>query len=246
MISKKKTQLIKSLAQRKYREKHGLFVAEGPKLVEDLMAYFNAEIIFATETWLNNNAANAAEIIECSEAEIKSCSLQPSARSVMALFKLKRHQPDLGLLNTTLSIALDNIQDPGNLGTIIRVADWFGIRHIICSKDTVDIYNPKVVQSTMGSLGRVNVYYEDLTDILSDIKAPIYGTFLEGNNIYKTDLKSNGVIVMGNEGKGISTEVSEFISDKLFIPPFPADATTAESLNVAMATGIICSEFRRN
>lgn len=245
MISKKKRQLIKSLAQRKFREKYGLFVAEGPKLVDDLIESFHAETIFATSEWLSENRPKSDEIVECDDNEIKSCSLLPSARSVLALFKIKRPNLDLSEINKSLCIALDSVQDPGNLGTIIRVADWFGIQHIICSKDTVDVYNPKVVQSTMGSLSRVNIYYEELSEILKQVTTPLYGTFLKGENIYNQKLSDKGIIVMGNEGKGISLEVERYITEKLFIPPYPANSPTAESLNVAMATGIICSEFRR-
>ena len=187
----------------------------------------------------------AEEIFECTQEEIKGCSLQPSSREVLIVFNIKNNTLNLADINSTLSIALDSIQDPGNLGTIIRVADWFGIHHIICSADTVDVFNPKVIQSTMGSLARVNVYYTNLAEIISEIDAPVYGTFLEGDDIYQTKLEKRGIIIMGNEGKGISKEMEALVSHKLFIPSFPIDSHTAESLNVAMATGIICSEFRR-
>lgn len=245
MISKNKKQLIKSLAIRKFREKHGLFVAEGPKLVEDLLPSFEVEQIFATKEWLISTKYKNSEVIECTDEDISSCSLLPSSRNVIALFKLKRNEITIEAIDNNLSLALDNIQDPGNLGTIIRVADWFGISQIICSKDSVDVYNPKVIQSTMGSLARVNVAYCNLAEVLNQVSVPIYGTYLNGTNIYKTSLQQKGIIVMGNEGKGISDEITKFVSNRLFIPPYPANSQTAESLNVAMATGIICSEFRR-
>ena len=140
---------------------------------------------------------------------------------------------------------LDGVQDPGNLGTIARVADWFGIRHIICSPDTADIYNPKAVQATMGALARVKFYYTELAMVLSQYSGPIYGTFLDGNNIYKEELSRNGIIVMGNEGKGISQRTREMINRRLLIPNYPEGTLTTESLNVAIATSIVCAEFRR-
>ncbi len=150
-------------------------------------------------------------------------------------------------LKGRLSIALDGIQDPGNLGTIIRVADWMGVRHIICSRDTVDVYNPKVVQATMGAISRVKVYYADLSDVLRKLREsmPVYGTFLDGDNIYATELTEEGIIVMGNEGKGVSEPVANLATKRLYIPSYPPGEQTSESLNVAVATAITLSEFRR-
>ena len=144
-----------------------------------------------------------------------------------------------------LTLALDGVQDPGNLGTIVRLADWFGIRHIFCSFDSADIYNPKSTQATMGALARVDVHYVDLPLALRSVEAPVYGTFLDGQDIYTQDLSAHGVIVMGNEGRGISKAVAELVSHRLFVPPYPAQRPTVESLNVAIATAIVCAEFRR-
>ena len=146
----------------------------------------------------------------------------------------------------SLCLALDDIQDPGNLGTIIRLADWFGIENIFCSHGTVDVYNPKVIQATMGALARVKLHYCDLVKLITSVKdIPIFGTFLDGNNIYGEDLSKNGLIIMGNEGNGVSKEVSKLINKKLYIPNYPTSRETSESLNVAIATAIVCAEFRR-
>ena len=145
-----------------------------------------------------------------------------------------------------LFLGLDTIRDPGNLGTIIRVADWFGIEHIFCSQGTVDVYNSKVIQATMGALARVKVHYCNLPDLISSLKdVPVYGTFLDGENIYNKPLSENGLIIMGNEGNGVSKEVSQLINNKLYIPNYPTGRTTSESLNVAIATAVVCAEFRR-
>ena len=144
-----------------------------------------------------------------------------------------------------LTLALDGVQDPGNLGTIVRIADWFGIEDILCSMDTADIYNPKAIQATMGAIARVRLHYVDLPDMLSQTSLPIYGTFLDGENLYDKQLSPEGIIVMGNEGKGITKEVGEKVSERLFIPSYPAQRETSESLNVAIATSIVCAEFRR-
>jgi TrmH family RNA methyltransferase len=149
------------------------------------------------------------------------------------------------VLDGKLSLALDTVQDPGNLGTIIRIADWFGIEHVLCSKETVEVYNPKVVQATMGALARVSVHYVDLVEVLKETSLPVYGTFLEGEDIYGEALSAEGVIVMGNEGNGVSEEVKKLVSRKLYIPNFPKGRETSESLNVAVATAITCAEFRR-
>ena len=167
-------------------------------------------------------------------------------QSVVALFKKPTYQLDYKSLGSQLSLMLDTVQDPGNLGTIIRIADWFGIENVICSKETVDVYNPKVVQATMGALSRVRVHYLDLEKMLQDLKGvPVFGTFLEGDDIYEETLPPSGIIVMGNEGNGISSNVKKYVDRKLYIPNFPQSRDTSESLNVAVATAIVCSEFRR-
>jgi TrmH family RNA methyltransferase len=189
---------------------------------------------------------DAEEIIIASNAELKKASHLSTPPDAIAVFYQKNH--DLTKIDYAqkLNLILDEIQDPGNLGTIIRIADWFGIENIFCSLDTVDVYNTKTVQATMGALSRVNVHYANIVDILNlHSHSPIFGTFLDGNDIYKESLSKEGFIVMGNEGKGISPAVEKLISNRLYIPNFSTNSTTSESLNVAVATAVVCSEFRR-
>jgi len=230
VISKNKIKLIHSLETKKGREKAGLFVAEGPKVVNDLLhAGFTAENIF--------------EDIE----DIKKISFLQHPQSMLGVFKLPRNEHYTEFSITQLVLALDGVQDPGNLGTIIRVADWFGIKDIFCSLDTADCWNPKVVQATMGSIARVQLHYVDLNKMVESLPAdyPIYATLLDGENIYKQELSHHGMIVMGNEGKGISPILRTKINRKLYIPNYSSNEDTAESLNVAIATSIVCAEFRR-
>ena len=230
VISKNKIKLIHSLETKKGREKAGLFVAEGPKVVNDLLyAGFTAENIF--------------EDIE----DIKKISFLQHPQSMLGVFKLPRNEYYTEFSITQLVLALDGVQDPGNLGTIIRVADWFGIKDIFCSLDTADCWNPKVVQATMGSIARVQLHYVDLNKMVESLPAdyPIYATLLDGENIYKQELSHHGMIVMGNEGKGISPILRTKINRKLYIPNYSSNEDTAESLNVAIATSIVCAEFRR-
>ena len=200
---------------------------------------------------MTNNAtiiSKAQEVIAVSEEELNRTSLLKAPQSVIAIFEKPTNiNPASTLASQDLCLALDCIQDPGNLGTIIRIANWFGIKNIICSYNTADVYSPKVIQATMGALTGVNIYYTDLCEYLKNLDAtvPIYGTFLDGHNIYETTLTENGVIIMGNEGNGISQQVSTFVNKKLYIPPYASKSTTTESLNVAIATAITCSEFRR-
>lgn len=230
VISKNKIKLIHSLETKKGREKAGLFVAEGPKVVNDLLyAGFTAENIF--------------EDIE----DIKKISFLQHPQSMLGVFKLPRNEHYTEFSITQLVLALDGVQDPGNLGTIIRVADWFGIKDIFCSLDTADCWNPKVVQATMGSIARVQLHYVDLNKMVESLPVdyPIYATLLDGENIYKQELSHHGMIVMGNEGKGISPILRTKINRKLYIPNYSSNEDTAESLNVAIATSIVCAEFRR-
>ena len=246
MLSKAKIKWIHSLEIKKFRNEYGLFLAEGHKLVGDLLPLLPCRFLAATQNWMDRNTkVKADEIIVVSEEELRKASIQQHPQEVLAVFEIPCHQMDLNELNHSLSIALDNVQDPGNLGTIIRIADWFGIENLICSKDTADAYNPKTIQASMGAIGRVRVHYCDLPELLKKVSVPVYGTFLEGENIYRKELSANGIIIMGNEGKGISEEVAVLIKEKLFIPNFPLDRQGSESLNVSVATAITCSEFRR-
>lgn len=251
MISKQKIKLIHSLEVKKFRDQNCLFVAEGPKVIGELIPRFKCNYIAGTAEWLEQNkhiTAKAEEVNEITQEELTKASLLKHPQKVIALFQKNETIPlSYKILENELCLALDYIQDPGNLGTIIRIANWFGIKNIICSNSTADAYSPKVVQATMGALSDVNLYYTNLESYIKNIPGniPIYGTFLEGQNIYKTELTNHGLIIMGNEGNGISKQIASLVTRKLYIPPYPANASTVESLNVSVATAITCAEFRR-
>lgn len=251
MLSKAKIKLIQSLELKKKRREESLFVAEGPKVVGDLLPYFTCRMLVATADWLGGHPfLQADEIIEVTNEELRKASFLKTPQEVLAVFELPSPFLPTDIAQETLCIALDDVQDPGNLGTIIRIADWFGIKHILCSVGTTDAFSPKTVQATMGAIARVRVHYVDLPQYLSSVRSrtpevPIYGTFLEGGNIYKESLSVNGIVVMGNEGNGIGWQVAKHVTQKLLIPSYPEGNTGSESLNVAIATAITCSEFRR-
>ena len=247
MISKATIKKIHALDMRKFRRNERLFVAEGPKLVDELCATMKPVYIAALPEWISENAkiVSGTEYDIVSPDELQRASLQKNPQQVIALFPIPEHRFCTEQLKDELVLMLDGVQDPGNLGTIARIADWFGIRNILCSAETADIYNPKAVQATMGALARVKFHYTDLIQLLSQYDGPVYGTFLDGENIYGQELSENGIIVMGNEGKGISQGVGEMINRRLYIPNYPAGTQTTESLNVAIATSIVCAEFRR-
>ena len=238
---------IRSLDQKKVRRTEKVFLAEGPKIVGDLLGRFDCQLLVATSEWLQANRQVAAEeVLEVSAEELSRASLLRTPQQVLGVFKQPDYNFDPTLPRRSLCLALDGVQDPGNLGTIIRVADWFGIEDIFCSPDTVEVYNPKVIQATMGAIARIRTHYTSLSEMLVKLQdAPIFGTFLDGSNIYQEALSSNGLIIMGNEGNGISPEIAALVNRRLFIPNYPTDRPTSESLNVAIATSIICAEFRR-
>lgn len=248
MISKNQIKYIHSLETKKGRNKENAFVAEGPKVVADLMAFMQPQMIVATEEWYRANptVSNGNGCFVVTEDELRKVSFLQHPQQVLAVFPIKDKQKE-AVVEKKLYLALDGVQDPGNLGTIIRIADWFGITRIFCSRDTADVYNPKVIQATMGSVARVDVVYVDLAELFGSLPEgyPVYGTFLDGEDIYKKPLTSHGIIVMGNEGKGISPAIGELVNNRLLIPNFPKGRDTADSLNVAIATAITCSEFRR-
>lgn len=250
MLSKAKLKYIRSLELKKNRKSEHAFVAEGPKVVGDMMSYFSCRLLVATDEWhaLHPDAV-AVEKIHVTPDELTRASFLKTPQDVLAVFDMG-DEDTCPLLTpaTELCLALDDVQDPGNLGTIIRLADWFGIRHIFCSQGTADAFNPKVVQATMGALARVRIHYNLLIHLLEELKGrevPIYGTFLDGDNLYEKSLAPHGIIIMGNEGNGISSEVAKYVNERLFIPNYPLGMETSESLNVATATAIICAEFRR-
>ena len=237
MLSKNQIKWVHSLELKKNRKKEGLFVAEGPKVVGDLQrAGYVARALFSTTERPN------AQLI--TDDELRKLSFLQHPQEVLAVFEIPKTS-QFSIPNSSLSLALDGVQDPGNLGTIIRIADWFGIETIYCSEDTADCYNPKVVQATMGSLAHVHIVYTNLEALLQSAHCPIYGTLLDGQNIYQQELSSEGIIVMGNEGNGISPAIRQLITHKLLIPNYNPSSETAESLNVAIATAITCAEFRR-
>lgn len=259
MISKAKIKYIHSLEQKKNRKAEGMFVAEGHKVVGDLMAVMSPTLIVATDEWLKQNSSHPSlaktEIIDVTPDELRKVSFLQHPQQVLALFKTPTpitHHTSLdsspsGRSGGALTLALDGVQDPGNLGTIIRIADWFGIEDIICSTDTADVWNPKVVQATMGSIARVNVTYCDLAEWIDTLPSdtPIYGTLLDGDDINTANIENRGVIIMGNEGNGISDKIKQRVTHRLLIPNYPAGRATADSLNVAIATAITCFEIRK-
>lgn len=249
MISKAKVKYIRSLELKKFRDRERAFVAEGHKAVGDLLTAFKALVIVHTPRWKPPFTPNGVEVIEVTDDELRRVSFLQHPQDVLAVFEQRPTlPPSAASANTSaLTLALDGVQDPGNMGTIIRIADWFGIESIVCSAETADVYNPKVVQATMGSMARVSVAYVDLVEYIATLPAatPIYGTLLDGDNIYESKLTNNGVIVMGNEGKGISDRIRQLVNRRLLIPNYPIGRDTADSLNVAIATAITCSEFRR-
>src|SRR5690554_149701 len=246
-LSKNKIKYIRSLKDKKYRNINNTFVAEGTKLVFDLLKSCKCQLIAALPEIINSNPnIRSEEIIIANSEELKKATFLKTAPTIIAVF----YQPEFKLNRTNLkdklSIVLDGVQDPGNVGTIVRIADWFGIENIICSEDSADVYNPKTVQATMGSIARVSVVYTDLKKLLEELSdIPVYGTLLNGNNIYDEKLTENGLVIMGSEGKGISADIINYIDNKLYIPEYPLGVRSSESLNVAVATSIICSEFRR-
>lgn len=247
MLSKNKIKYIRSLELKKNRKEEKAFVAEGHKLVGDLLGHFPCRLLIATRAWLERNPeADATEIIEVTQEELTRASLQKTPQEVLAIFGQPTYEMQPEVISYHLCLALDDVQDPGNLGTIIRLADWFGIEHIFCSQGTVDVYNPKTIQATMGALARVKLHYCHLPSLIASLRdVPVYGTFLDGENMYGKTLSAHGLIVMGNEGNGIGEEVAKLVNERLYIPNYPPQRETSESLNVAVATAIICAEFRR-
>jgi len=240
-LSKNHIKLITSLQQKKYRQKHKLFIAEGVKVVNELLnSAFDVEQLFATSDFVNS--PRRANDVEVSEAELKKISQLKTPNKVLGLFKIPEKLPTK---NTGLIVALDAINDPGNLGTIIRLCDWFGVQKLVCSTTTIDSYNQKVVQASMGSLARVEIVHTDLTHYLKEAELPIFIADMEGENIYKVALPKEAILVMGNEANGISEEIRKMVDTKISIPRF-GDIQETESLNVATATAILLSEFKRS
>ena len=238
MLFKNQIKLIKSLKQKKYRLQHGFFVAEGIKTIKELLqSNLTLHKLYTTETF----NIDAEDEILISETDLKRISFLKTPNKALAIFKI----PVSKTIETNkLIVALDDVRDPGNLGTIIRICDWFGIKDLVCSKETVNCFNPKVIQVTMGSIARVNISYLNLQAFLIDTNLPVFGAFMEGENAYAKQLPKKGVLIMGNEANGISKDIEVAVTEKISIPRF-GELQTIESLNVATATAILLSEFKR-
>jgi TrmH family RNA methyltransferase len=255
LITKSQIKLIRSLEHKKFRDLHQAFIVEGDKLVREILASFiTVECVFAKSAWFkqihDNLRAKAKEIIEVNDKELSQISFQKTPNQAVALAKIPQYALNITEISNSLSLFLDEVQDPGNLGTIIRLADWFGINHVLCGKGCADPFSPKAVQSTMGAIIRVKTYQTDQSffQLLknNNPNLPVYGTFINGENLYTAaSLSSNAVIVMGNESKGISGDLTRYINHRLMIPQYSGSNTASESLNVATAAGIVCAEFRR-
>lgn len=239
MLTKNQIKLITGLSQKKFRQQHQLFAVEGKKgIAEFLKSDFRLSHIFTTDAAFDCDPKQQTPV---TDAELKKISSLTTPQTALALFEIPKPKP---VETSGLIVALDAVRDPGNLGTIIRLCDWFGIKHLVCSNTTVDCYNPKVVQATMGSLTRVNMCYLDLEEFLKSSGLPVFGAFMDGDNVYTQQLPQNGILVLGNEANGISKEAETLISQKISIPRF-GNLQAAESLNVATATAILLSEFCR-
>lgn len=251
MLSKAKVKYIRSLERKKIRNEEQVFIAEGNKIVADMLAAeFACEWLLAKSSWMALQGDISAKelVVAEDEDDIRKVSFLKTPQDVLGIFKKPLWDVDSFSAQGKLVLALDGIQDPGNLGTILRIADWFGIEHIVCSNDTADVFSPKTVQSTMGALAHVKVYYTDLEAYLKEQAAngiPLFGTFLDGESLYCKDLAASGIIVMGNEGQGIRPNIEALVSDRLLIPNYSDGRETSESLNVAIATAVVCAEFRR-
>ncbi|HQE33170.1 MAG TPA: RNA methyltransferase [Flavobacterium alvei] len=240
MLSKNQIKLITSLQQKKQRIASQLFFAEGIKVIHELLeSKFELVHLYTTQNDFQEVSNHKKVLID--DSELKKITALATANTCLAVFKIPSEKK---IIDSGLILALDSVRDPGNLGTILRLCDWFGIDQLICSRETVDIYNPKVVQATMGSIARVNVNYIDLESFIVQTKLPVFGTFMDGKNIYKENLPQEGIIIMGNEANGISPTLEKLIQNRLTIPRFGTLQKT-ESLNVATATAIVLSEFRR-
>jgi RNA methyltransferase, TrmH family len=240
-LSKNKIKWLRSLHSKKSRDSENAYILEGEKMVLEAIHFKPEDLLFIayTNEFIFPTLSNSIETIEVSEKELAQISTLKTPNKAFAVLKKSTLHSEI---NNGLIIALDNVQDPGNLGTILRIADWFGIDSIICSSDTVDCYNPKVVQASMGAILRIDVQYVDLFQTLNKFKGKIYGAVLGGKNMYTSELQNEGILLMGNEGKGISPEIQQLITDPISIPGFGH----AESLNVSIATGILVAEFCRS
>lgn len=255
MPGKSKIKYLKSLKIKKYRDIHGEFIMEGEKIIIELLENNPSLItrLIGTGQWLKNNTTGCvdtiSDVMEVTQSDINKISSFKASGEVMAVLRIPEHNINKHEVLSDLSLVLDRVQDPGNLGNIIRIADWFGINNIFCSCDSVDCYNPKVVQATMGAIIRIKVHYLDLKNFLEEYSSVagfnIYGTFLQGRSIYDEKLDKKAFVILGNESKGISRTYRPYIKSRLYIPKYARGVDNIESLNIASAAAIVCSEFRR-
>jgi TrmH family RNA methyltransferase len=251
MLSKSQQKFVTSLAVKKIRSQEGSFIAEGVKIVDELLrSAINVKQVYALRDWIDTQelvVKNSYQMIEVTESELQRISQLSTPNQVLAVAEIPVYELKPEELSDTLTLVLDDLRDPGNLGTIIRIADWFGIRDIVCSQTSADAWNPKVVQASMGSIARVKVHYTDIAQFISSMGLPVYGAVLEGEDLYTMDLQQKGLIVVGNESKGISAPVLAHVTAKITIPNYSSSNPSgeAESLNAAIATAVICAEFRR-
>ncbi|WP_163322045.1 RNA methyltransferase [Draconibacterium mangrovi] len=252
MIGKSTTKLINSLALKKYRTKENCFLIEGDKMVKEALdSDMKIKLLIVTDQFLNRfpiTQNDAVRIIETDANELKKVSLLQHPQNSLAVCEIPEKPDFPDSLPDGLSVYLDGVQDPGNMGTIVRICDWYGIQHLFCSPDSVDLYNPKVIQASMGSFSRIKLHecdFEELANLAHKSEAPLFGAFMNGDNIYQKQLPKQAVLVMGNEGNGIRPAVEKRITNKLSIPNFSENEIKAESLNVSVATAILCSEFKR-
>lgn len=255
MLSKNRIKYVRRLDSAKFRHDEGVFVAEGGKVVEELLGTYACKYVAGTSEWTERNGRiveslrrRGVEVDTISDGELRSLSLQETPQEVLAVMEQAQWEVDIAEASAgNLCLALDAVQNPGNLGTIVRIADWFGIKDVFAGMGCADLYNPKTVQATMGAMARVRVHKVDLPELLAGLEGnvPVYGTFLDGDCIYDRELGCYGVIVMGNEGKGVSPAVASRVTERLFVPSWPEGVATSESLNVGVATAVVCAEFRR-
>ncbi len=252
MLSKNNIKFINSLRRKKNRDKFGLFIAEGEKIVQEILqSSLKTDTLICSSAFLSavESPVDFTTITLDKQEEFSKISTLKSPQAVMAIVKQPEYKYSIEKLQKKLILFLDRINDPGNLGTLLRIADWFGINDIFCSEQSVDVYNPKVVQATMGAVCRVKVHYVESKSFLQQCQKldnfPIYGTLMKGENIYQSPLSNNGLIILGNESHGISEAITPYIDKKITIPPYPEHKRRSESLNISIAGGIVCAEFRR-
>lgn len=251
MVSSSQLRFVRSLHQKKFREKERRFLVEGPKLVQELFESraFVVENVYATEAWRVPDDVNPALVQIVTDEQLGRLSLMETPNKVLAVCEMPAPSFQLNPPSKGLTLLLDQISDPGNLGTIIRTADWFGIGQVFCSLDSAELFNPKVIQATMGSVFRIQVHYTSLIDLLvrntESVGMPVYAAVLGGKNVFDADLKPDAWLLMGNESRGVSPMLMPFVTKAITIPSFPKGHASAESLNVSVATGVLCAEFLR-